>query len=99
VTDSDAQSLLARLCVHSLDEYGYSLSQGVIRKGSLIWVGQNSVLRTKLVAALHDSATGGHLWVHTTYHRLKKLFFWKGMKIDVEDFVKQCQICQKAKGE
>jgi hypothetical protein len=99
VTDSDAQSLLARLCVHSSDEYGYSLSQGVIRKGSLIWVGQNSALRTKLVATLHDSATGGHSGVHATYHRLKKLVFWKGMNTDVEDFVKQCQICQKAKGE
>jgi hypothetical protein len=99
VTDSDAQSLLTRLCVHSPDEYGYSLSQGVIRKGNLIWVGHNSDLRTKLVAALHDSTMGGHSGVHATYHRLKKLFVWKGMKTDVEDFVKQCQICQKAKGE
>jgi hypothetical protein len=99
VTDSDAQSLLTRLCVHSPDEYGYSLSQGVIRKGNLIWVGHNSALRTKLVAALHDSAMGGHSGVHATYHRLKKLFVWKGMKTDVEDFVKQCHICQKAKGE
>jgi hypothetical protein len=74
VTDSDAQSLLTRLCVHSPDEYGYSLSQGVIRKGTLFWVCHNSALRTKLVAALHDSATGGHSGVHTTYHRLKKLF-------------------------
>jgi hypothetical protein len=86
VTDPAAQSLFARLCVHSPDEQGYSLSQGVIRKGSLIWVGQNSALRTKLVAALHDSATGGHSGVHATYHRLKKLFVWKGMKTDVEDF-------------
>jgi hypothetical protein len=38
VTDSAAQSLLARLCVHSPDEHGYSLSKGVIRKGGLIWI-------------------------------------------------------------
>jgi hypothetical protein len=93
VTDLDAQSPLDRLCVHNLDEHGYSLSQGVIRKGSLIWVGHNSALRTKLVAAVHDSASCGHSGVHATYHRLKKLFVWKGMKSDVEDFVKQYQTC------
>jgi hypothetical protein len=99
VTDPAAQSLRARLCVHNPDEHGYSLSQGVIRKGGLIWVGQNYALRTKLVAAVHDSAAGGHSGMHVTYHRLKKLFVWKGMEYDVDDFVKQCQICQQAKGE
>jgi hypothetical protein len=34
-----------------------------------------------------------------TYQRLKKLFYWPGQKIDVEVFVKQCQICQQAKHE
>jgi hypothetical protein len=62
-------------------------------------VGQNSALRTKLVAAVHDSSAGRHSGMHATYHRLKKLFVWKGMKTDVDDFVKQCQICQQAKGE
>lgn len=32
-----------------------------------------------------------------TYQRLKKLFYWKGMKASVEDFVKQCSICHQAK--
>jgi hypothetical protein len=65
----------------------------------MILVGQNFALQTKLVATLHDSAVGGHSGVHATYHRLKKLFFRKGMKTDVEDFVKQCQTCQRSKGE
>jgi hypothetical protein len=65
----------------------------------MILVGQNFALQTKLVATLHDNAVGGHSGVHATYHRLKKLFFRKGMKTDVEDFVKQCQTCQRSKGE
>jgi hypothetical protein len=28
---------------------------------------------------------------------MKKLFHWKGLKQDIEDFVKQCIICQQAK--
>lgn len=99
VTDGEAQTLLAQLSVHSPDEHGFSLSQGVIRKEHRIWLGNNSALRTKIVAALHDSALGGHSGIHATYQRLKKLFWWKGMKGDVEDFVRQCQVCQQAKGE
>lgn len=33
----------------------------------------------------------------TIVHRLKNLFSWKGLKQDVDSFVKQCSICQQAK--
>lgn len=85
---------MAKLSIQSPDELGYSLHKGIIRKGTLIWIGNNSSIRTKIVAALHDSALRGHSGVHATYHRLKKLFVWKGMKVDVENYVQQCQICQ-----
>lgn len=59
----------------------------------LTWIGQNTALQTKLIAAFHSSALGGHSGVTATYHRLKKLFVWKGMKTDVESYVKQCSVC------
>lgn len=37
--DQGAQDLLVRLIVHSPNEQGYSLTQGIIIKGSPIWVG------------------------------------------------------------
>jgi hypothetical protein len=52
---------------------------------------------TKLIAAFHDSAVGGHSGSQVTYHKLKPLFVWRGMKVDVDNFVKQCVVCQKAK--
>jgi hypothetical protein len=51
---------------------------GIIRYGSLIWVGENSALRTKLIAAFHNSALGGYYGVHATYLRIKKSFTRKG---------------------
>jgi hypothetical protein len=42
---------------------------------------------------------GGHSGVQATYHRIKKLFTWKGLKRDVADFIQQCQVCQQAKAE
>lgn len=60
-------------------------------------MGQNSALQTKIIAALHASPIGGLSGITTTYHRVKNLFYWRGLKQDVESFVKQCDICQHAK--
>jgi len=85
--------------VHSPDEEGYTLEQGLIKYKSKVCIASNSALQTKLIAAMHSSAIGGHSGGKATYHRLKQLFHWKGMKRDVEHYVKQCQICQQAKHE
>jgi hypothetical protein len=49
--------------------------------------------------AFHSTALGWHSAVQATYFRIKKLFKWKGMKVDVDNFVKQFQICQQTKHE
>jgi hypothetical protein len=54
-------------------------------------------LRTKLIAEFHSSTLGGHFGLQATYHRIKKLFLWKGLKAEVDSYVKQCSICQHAK--
>lgn len=64
-----------------------------------IWIGHNSTLQTKLITSMHSTPIGGHSGVAATYSRLKKLFQWKGMKQDVENFIKQCVVCQQAKHE
>lgn len=62
-------------------------------------MGANSALQTKLIAAFHASAIGGHSGVLVSYQRVKKLFAWVGLKKAVEEFVQQCLICQQAKHE
>jgi hypothetical protein len=98
-TDQQALDLVAQLALASSNEHGYSLHQGVVRKGSLIWVGNNSALRTRLIAEFHSSVVGGHSRLQATYQRIKKYFIWKGLKGDVDSFVKQCTISQHAKTE
>lgn len=98
-TDSKAQELLAKLALSSPDEDGYSLHHGIIHLHRRIWIGANTALQTKLISALHLSAVGGHSGVTATYQRVKKLFAWTGLRSAVEDFVRQCEICQHAKHE
>jgi len=99
VTDPTAHTLLAQLALASPDSQGYSLVDGVIRHQGHIWIGDNSAIRTKVISALHASPIGGHSGIQATYYRVKQLFQWRGMKQDVEQFVKQCTICQQAKHE
>src|SRR6185312_3349457 len=96
-TDQQAQSLLAKLSLSSPDEQGFSLEAGLIKLHNKIWVGQNSAIQTKIIAALHASPIGGHSGQKATFQRVYRLFHWKGLKQDVINFVQQCSICQQAK--
>jgi hypothetical protein len=98
-TDAQAQEMMARLAIKSLNEHGFSLSQGHIKYNNKVWIADNSALQIKVIAALHSTAIVGHSGTKATYYRVKQLFHWKGMKMDVENFVRQCQIWQQAKHE
>jgi hypothetical protein len=98
-TDDHAQTLLAQLSVCSPSEEGFSLSRGIIRLHNRIWIGSNTALQTKLISALHHGAVGDHSGIAATYQRVKKLFAWTGQKAAVEEFVRQCEVCQHAKHE
>jgi hypothetical protein len=97
ITDTDAQRRLTELSISSPDEHGYALQQGINHFQGRVWVGSNSALKTKLITEFHSSAIGGHSGADATYQRIKRLFAWPGLKAQVSDFVRQCDICQHAK--
>lgn len=92
-TDSQAQSLLTQLAIVSPNTEGYSLDQRLIKFNGRVWIANNSALKTKVISALHSSAIGGHSGTKATYYRVKQFFHCKGLKTDVDCFVKQCAIC------
>ena len=46
-----------------------------------------------LLNLAHDQL--GHNGTARTYMLLKRTYYWKGMKTDVSNYVKQCKLCQK----
>lgn len=76
-----------------------SLQGGIIRHKGGIYVGNDKALKQRLLTALHSSALGGHSGMKATYQRVKNIFYWPGMKKEIEDFVAICPVCQKNKGE
>jgi hypothetical protein len=97
--DSEAQQLLQVLAIHSPNDQGYQLVDGLIRYKGKIWVGFNTTIQTKIIQAMHCSAPGGHFGIQATYQRVNKLFCWKELRKLVDSFVRQCSICQQAKHE
>lgn len=98
-SDAKAQELLNQLAISSPNETGFSLEGGLIRKKGRIWIGDNVALQTKIIHALHNFAVGGHSGTQATYHRIKKSFYWTGLKAAITSFVQQCSVCQHAKHE
>jgi hypothetical protein len=96
-TDKQATKLLQSLAIKSPNDKGFYLERGLIKHQGRLYIGENLALQTKLISSLHDSAVGGHSGIQATYQRIKQLYYWPGLKMAVENFVKQCQICQQAK--
>jgi hypothetical protein len=97
--DTVCKLLLEQLLLDSQSKPNYSLNAGILRYKGKIYVGNVPPLKKKLLIALHSSAVGGHSGHKATYQRIKRIFYWPGLKADVENFVRECPTCQKAKGE
>lgn len=54
-------------------------------------------LITHILLEFHSSPIGGHAGFLRTYARLTTYFFWHDMRKDIYEFIKNCQICQRAK--
>jgi hypothetical protein len=52
-----------------------------------------------VLQAMHSSPVGGHSCFPVTYHRVKQLFAWPGMKKNIQYFVALCEVCQQAKAD
>lgn len=93
----EAEKLLTQLAVNPNSLPHFSLVNGVIRYKRRIWLAHDPKLQSLVLEALHSSPLGGHSGVPVTYQKLRQLFFWPGMYSATNEFVRSCDICQRAK--
>jgi len=55
------------------------------------------LLRQVLVKYFHDSPISGHLGAFKTWKKVGRQFFWPQLKEDVFKYVRECELCQRAK--
>ena len=78
----------------------------MIDHNDLIWHGDANfarlvlpkIYRYKTIEMAHSSKIGGHRDLLKTMDKIMKAFWWPTMRFDVENFIKQCDTCQRFKG-
>lgn len=95
--DLQAKGILTDLAAQTADARTYQYCKGLIQKEGKIFVGSASNMRRQILWELHDSPHGGHSGQEATFHKVSQFFFWPGLRKDVEEYVKSCDICQRVK--
>jgi hypothetical protein len=79
---------------------GYILDKkGVMRYNNKISILPNDDLRSLILNEAHRAVYMAHPGVTKMRADLKPLFYWKGMKVDIVNYVVRCLECQQVKDE
>ena len=60
-------------------------------------MGNDVMLRTELLQFFHGSVDSGHFGAQTIMARIGSVLYWKGLKKQARQFVRECHTCQKCK--
>ncbi|KAL8166903.1 hypothetical protein V2J09_008402 [Rumex salicifolius] len=91
------QKIIEELIADPASHPSYSYTNSELRcKGRLV-MGNDPTTKLKIFQWLHDSSLGGHSGRDATLHRIKALFFWPRMTVEVQNYVRNCSICQQNK--
>ncbi|GJY72279.1 gypsy/ty3 retroelement polyprotein [Tanacetum coccineum] len=94
--DDHLQTIIADLKKGEVRKHYVFCNDQLLRKGKLV-IGNNDSLRKDLLSYFHDGYIGGHSGVRATTHKTCSIFYWKGLRKQVKQWVKDCLVCQKCK--
>jgi len=75
----------------------YFLQEGLLFKRNELCIPSFS-MRENLIKKKHSGGLGGYFGVDKTYEQLNRFYFWPKLRLEVEKYVKNCKLCQYAKG-
>jgi hypothetical protein len=97
--DPKSSHLIQQLQSNAPASPGYSWLHDELRYKGHLYLSKQSKLKSMVLSELHATPTAGHSGFTKTYDRVKRSFFWDGMKQDIHNFVVECDVCQCNKGE
>jgi hypothetical protein len=66
-------------------------------RGAQIVVPNVGDLRDRVIYEFHDTAAGGHFGDDRTREKVERVFWWPGISVSVEEYVRACDMCQRNK--
>jgi hypothetical protein len=82
-----------------LQDERYKVLNDIIYYKDRIYLVPESSLKKDIMRALHDAPSAGHPGFFKTYRQVRERFSWKGLKDDILQYVRECQVCQQNKPE
>lgn len=74
-------------------------SSGAVRFHGRLCVPQKAKVKEEILREAHRTPYTVHPGENKMYHDLKKIYWWKRMKVDVAKYVASCGVCQRVKAE
>nr|GEW41649.1 hypothetical protein [Tanacetum cinerariifolium] len=81
----------------ALNQCGFRREHGLIIFQDRYCVGKQSKLKRLLLQEFHNTPSAGHGGVKKMLVGLSALFYWLGIRKSVEEYIKQCLVCQQTK--
>lgn len=75
----------------------YTYLHEQLRKKRRLVVGLDHQLRKNIIDLWHNSILTGHSGIDKTHRKVATIFYWKGLRDDVKEYVKGCDVCQRHK--
>lgn len=95
--DTSCQTIINELLHDPLKHPKFTWHRGELWRKGKLFIGADAELKLLILKWLHDSPIGGHSGRDVTAARVKSLFFWKGMAKDIQNYVRNCDTCQRCK--
>lgn len=95
--DKELQLIISGLQANSPNSGKFSLIDGkLLYKGRYV-IPRTSRFILSILKEYHDSLVGGHNGDVKTYLRTAQDWYWRGMRKDIESYVRRCDTCQRYK--
>jgi hypothetical protein len=97
--DPSIQELLQQYHQGELDTAKYHLQHDILFYKGRIHLGSMEPVQQQILHQFHSTPLAGHMGVHKTLSRIKREFYWPGLRTAVRTFVRECDVCQRNKSE
>lgn len=76
---------------------GYTVRKGMVFFQIRILVPEVQELKREIFHAYHEIPMAGHGGLQKTHRAIVDIFFWKNMRKEIQEMLRECQVCQKVK--
>lgn len=98
-TDPNLRKIISDLQANKSSHPSFTFVNNELRRRGKLVVGNNEDTKLHILRWLQDSAVGGHSGRDATLQRVKSIFFWPRMNVEIQAYVRNCSVCQKNKND